>query len=163
PQVVAVSHELWGVEALLRWHDPERGPMPTVDLIRLAEDSGLISAVTDFVLGEAMSQVMTWERSSLARGLSLSVNASAVRLRNRNWGARLKRAWAQSGLPPSALDVEIAESPVMLSTAAPAAALSAIPALGVRLSIDDFGTGYSSLSRLRHLPVHSVKIDRMFV
>src|SRR5262249_30611389 len=126
--------------------------------------SGLISAVTDFVLGEAMSQVVKWERSGMARGLSLSVNASAVELRNGNLAAMLQRHLSHTGLPPAALDVEITGSTVMLSNAATAAAASAaIPALGVRLSLDAFGPGYSSLSRLRHLPVHSVKIDRMFV
>jgi diguanylate cyclase (GGDEF)-like protein len=163
PQVLATSHQLSGVEALVRWRDPERGLLPTVELIRLAEDSGLIGTVTDYVLREAMSQMLAWERAGLVRGLSLAVNVSSVELRDGTLVTMLQRHLAQTGFPASSLEIEITESTAMLSNAATASVLAALTSLGIRLSIDDFGTGYSSLSRLRHLPVHAVKIDRTFV
>jgi EAL domain-containing protein (putative c-di-GMP-specific phosphodiesterase class I) len=163
PLILARSHQLSGVEALIRWRDPERGLLPTIELIRLAEDSGLIGSVTDYVLREAMSQMLAWERAGLTRRLSLAVNVSSVELRDGTLIAMLHRHLAHSGFPAWALEIEITESTAMLSSAATASVLTALTRLGIKLSIDDFGTGHSSLSRLRHLPVHALKIDRTFV
>jgi diguanylate cyclase (GGDEF)-like protein len=163
PQVLAGSGSLCGIEALVRWRDPELGQLPTTELIRLAEDAGLIAAVTDYVLGAAMTQMLIWERQNLVRGVSLAVNVSGVELRDHTLIATLQRHLRNTGFPPSALEVEITESTAMLPDTSTAAVLSELVSLGVRLAIDDFGTGHSSLSRLRSLPVSALKIDRAFV
>lgn len=133
PQILSASRLLCGVEALVRWHDP---------------DSGLIGAVTDFVLGE---------------GLSLAVNVSGVELRDGTLISLVERHLRDTGFCASALELEITESTAMVSGTSNLEVLQGLTALGIRLSIDDCGTGHSSLSRLRHLPVHALKIDRTFV
>jgi diguanylate cyclase (GGDEF)-like protein len=163
PQILSESGALCGVEALVRWTDPERGSLPTTDLIQLAEDSGLIGGITDFVLGVAMARMLAWEREGLARGLSLAVNVSGVELRDGTLIRLIERHLAETGFPASALEVEITESTAMASSPAHAEVLRGLTALGIRLTIDDFGTGYSSLSRLRQLPVSALKVDRTFV
>jgi diguanylate cyclase (GGDEF)-like protein len=163
PQILTKSGQLSGVEALIRWRDPERGLLPATELIQLAEDSGLIGAVTDYVLREAMSQMLAWERAGLTHDLSLAVNVSSVELRDGTLVAMLQQHLAHTGFPASALEIEITESTAMLPGSATASVLSALTSLGIKLSIDDFGTGYSSLSRLRHLSVNALKIDRTFV
>jgi diguanylate cyclase (GGDEF)-like protein len=163
PQILTASRELCGIEALVRWCDPVRGLLPTIELIRLAEDSGLIGAVTEYVLRESMTQMLAWERAGLTRGVSLAVNVSSVELRDGTLVAMLQQHLARTGFPAPTLEIEITESTAMQSGHAAASVLTALTALGVKLSIDDFGTGYSSLSRLRHLPVHALKIDRSFV
>ena len=163
PQILSESGALCGVEALVRWTDPERGSLPTTDLIQLAEDSGLIGGITDFVLGVAMARMLGWEREGLARGLSLAVNVSGVELRDGTVIRLIERHLAETGFPASALEVEITESTAMASSPAHAEVLRGLAALGIRLAIDDFGTGYSSLSRLRQLPVSALKVDRTFV
>jgi diguanylate cyclase (GGDEF)-like protein len=162
PLVVTGSRAVYGLEALVRWEDPDRGTMPTADFIRMAEDAGLIDGVTNFVLGEAMSQMMAWRRAGLCGQLSLAVNVSGVELRDGGCVATIERHLRETGFPARALEIEITESTAMLPGAS-TAVLKELTAMGVRLSIDDFGTGYSSLSRLRHLPVHALKIDRAFV
>ena len=163
PQIDARTGLIDGVEALVRWHDGEHGLQSTPELIRLAEDAGLISEVTSFVLAEAMGQVLSWERQGLARNLTLAVNVSSVEVREGLLVPMLEKHLAATHFPPTALELEITESTAMLHGAAARALLTGLTARGVRLSIDDFGTGYSSFSRLRRLPVHALKIDRSFV
>ncbi len=163
PQVDVRSRRIIGVEALVRWHDPARGDVPAMDLIRLAEDSGLITGVTERVLAAALPQLLEWKRLAGHRELALAVNVSGVQLRDGSLVSLLERHLQVTGFPASDLELEITETTLMLGNASTASTLKALRALGVRLSIDDFGTGYSSLSRLQRLPVTGVKIDRTFV
>jgi diguanylate cyclase (GGDEF)-like protein len=162
PQIRAGSRTLHGVEALVRWRDPERGLMPTRELIRLAEDAGLIGAVTDHVLRSSMRQVLEWERQGLP-GMHLAVNVSGMEVRDGVLIPMLQRHLQETGFPPSRLELEITESTVMGSDRANRAVLAELKRMGLRLSVDDFGTGYSSLSRLQRLPVDALKIDQSFV
>lgn len=163
PQVDTRTGALYGVEALVRWTDRERGLQSTPELIRLAEDSGLISEVTNLVLEQAMTQVVAWTTQGLIKDLTLAVNISSVELRDGHLVPMIERHMAATGFIPGHLELEITESTAMLSGRTAGALLTALTSMGIHLSIDDFGTGYSSLSRLRRLPVHAVKIDRTFV
>jgi diguanylate cyclase (GGDEF)-like protein len=162
PQIVASTGALIGLEVLARWNDPVRGAMPASELIRLAEDGGLIGAVTDFVLNAALRQMIDWRLAGLATDISLAVNISGTELHDGTMDM-LQRHLAATGFPPSSLEVEITESTAMHAGTATTEVLNQLTSLGVCLSIDDFGTGYSSLTRLRHLPVSGLKIDRTFV
>jgi diguanylate cyclase (GGDEF)-like protein len=162
PQVAAGTRALHGVEALVRWRDPIQGLKSTAELIRAAEDAGLIAAVTDFVLGAAMRQVLEW-RQTAGRDIALAVNVSGVQMRDGALVAMLQRHLNDTGFPPHTLELEITESTVMRSEPSTMAVLSDLKRLGIQLSVDDFGTGYSSLSRLQRLPVDALKMDRSFV
>jgi diguanylate cyclase (GGDEF)-like protein/PAS domain S-box-containing protein len=152
------------VEALVRWESPERGLVPPLDFIPLAEATGLIVPIGAWVLEEGCRQLAAWDAdpaSGLA-GLALAVNVSPRQLQDPGLLAEVHAALEQHGLGPERLTIEITES--ALGDGAPTLRLlQALKDLGVRLSLDDFGTGYSSLARLRHFPVDTVKIDRSFV
>ena len=163
PQVSGGTRVLHGFEALVRWHEPNEGLKSTVDLIRAAEDAGLIGAVTDFVLGEAMRQMLGWQRAGLAADARLAVNVSGVEIRDGALVPTVQRHLLETGFPPASLELEITESTAMRSDSSTMAVLRELRQLGIRLSVDDFGTGYSSLGRLQRLPVDAVKIDRTFV
>jgi diguanylate cyclase (GGDEF)-like protein len=149
-----------GVEALLRWHHPTRGPIAPDEFIPLLERSGAIRAVGRWVLAQACEQMAAWH----ARGdtLDVSVNVSARQLDHDSVITDITDALQHSGLPASSLIIEVTETALMDNVEATAARLGAIKALGVRIAVDDFGTGYSSLAYLRQFPVDCLKIDRMF-
>jgi diguanylate cyclase (GGDEF)-like protein len=153
-----------GFEALIRWAHPTRGMVPPATFIPIAEDTGLIVELGAWVLGEAARQVAEW-RLTLpgAADLSVAVNLSARQLRDPRLLARVADVLDRSGLPGSALCLELTESLLMEDPQVAAATLRELRGLGVRLSVDDFGTGYSSLSYLKRFPVDHVKIDRSFV
>ena len=163
PVLEAGSLRVHGVEALVRWRDPQGALLPTTDLIRLAEDAGLIAAITDHVLGVALPQVLAWEREGLAKGLHLAVNISGVQIRDRALIPMLRRHLEKASFPATSLELEITESTVMRPGSEAAGVLNTLQEMGVSLSVDDFGTGYSSLSRLQRLPVSGLKIDRSFI
>jgi EAL domain-containing protein (putative c-di-GMP-specific phosphodiesterase class I) len=163
PQILSASGALCGIEALVRWDDPERGSLPASELIRLAEDGGLIGAVTDFVLRTSLAQMTAWSRDGLAPGLALAVNVSSAELHDGTLLTMLDRRLRETGFPAASLEVEITESAAMHAGTTTTAVLNGLTSLGISLSIDDFGTGYSSLTRLRLLPVNALKIDRTFV
>jgi EAL domain-containing protein (putative c-di-GMP-specific phosphodiesterase class I) len=131
-------------------------------LIRFAEESGLISALSNRIIVDAMRAVGAWGRD-LVPGLSLAVNVSGVQFREGGLVNKLREFLADTGFPPELLELEITESTVMRLGAATFTALAQLKSMGIRLSVDDFGTGYSSLSRLQRLPVDALKIDRSFV
>jgi diguanylate cyclase (GGDEF)-like protein len=150
-----------GVEALARWSHPKRGPVPPDEFIKIAENTGLINALTDAVLTTAVDQCAEWRRAG--HDLRVSVNLSARNLLD-PWLIDLVRSRLTSaGLPGSALCLEVTESCAMADPHRTWGLLTRLGDLGVTISIDDFGTGYSSLSYLKKLPVHEVKIDRSFV
>jgi EAL domain-containing protein (putative c-di-GMP-specific phosphodiesterase class I) len=164
PVVSFGSGRVVEVEALVRWESPERGLVPPLDFIPLAEATGLIVPIGAWVLEEGCRQLAAWDAdpaSGLA-GLGLAVNVSPRQLQDPGLLAEVHSALEQHGLAPERLTIEITES--ALGDGAPTLRLlQALKDLGVRLSLDDFGTGYSSLARLRHFPVDTVKIDRSFV
>jgi EAL domain-containing protein (putative c-di-GMP-specific phosphodiesterase class I) len=154
---------LVGMEALIRWQHPRRGLLGPDKFIGVAEDSGLIVPIGEWVLEHACEQLRQWQ-GSVAPGLRLSVNISVGQVAD---GERLFRAVEaavlKSGIEPSTLELELTESHLMQDIHEKASLLHRLGELGVGLSIDDFGTGYSSLSYLKTLPVDSIKIDSSFV
>ncbi|HUL95470.1 MAG TPA: EAL domain-containing protein [Usitatibacter sp.] len=163
PRMTVDTRELVGVEALLRWQHPRRGLLAPDRFIEVAEDSGLIVPIGEWVLENACAQLRAWQQA-VKPGLRLSVNLSVGQV---NDGERLYRsvesAMRDSGIEPGTLELELTESHLMQDIDEKAALLNRLGDLGVGLAIDDFGTGYSSLSYLKRLPVDAIKIDGSFV
>ncbi|HQT27103.1 MAG TPA: EAL domain-containing protein, partial [Burkholderiales bacterium] len=151
-----------GVEALLRWESEEQGWIPPDRFIGIAEDTGLIEPITEFVLERACMQAVEWSERGFG-DLQMAVNLSARSLKKPDLVDLIDRTLRQSGLAPGRLEIEITESMLIGDAAASVAILHQLKALGVRLAVDDFGTGYSSLSYLQRFPVDILKIDRSFV
>ena len=162
PFVALGSRTITGCEALLRWVHPTRGLLLPAEFIPLAEESGLIVPIGEWVLRTACAQLRTWLRAGLPP-LDFSVNLSARQLTHRDLGAVVTKALNDSGLHPSRLKLELTESMVMKSTPQTLQTIDIFKALGVELSIDDFGTGYSSLASLTRFPCSALKIDSSFV
>ncbi|WP_168794559.1 putative bifunctional diguanylate cyclase/phosphodiesterase [Paraburkholderia aromaticivorans] len=162
-QPIVDSHDgrTIGAEALLRWYNSELGNVSPGEFIPVAEDAGLIVEIGDFVLARACEQVAQWRRT-LAPELIVAVNLSPRQF-NDGLVERIERCLAQSGLEPTALELEITERLLMSDSETVLPMLSALNDMGVRISVDDFGTGYSSLSYLKRFPLHNLKIDRSFV
>jgi EAL domain-containing protein (putative c-di-GMP-specific phosphodiesterase class I) len=163
PRMRMADGELVGMEALLRWMHPRRGLVGPDKFIHVAEESGLIVPMGEWVLEHACSQLRAWQQS-LSAQLRMSVNISVGQVAD---GERLYRAVeaavSRSGIDPATLELELTESHLMQNIDEKATLLHRLGELGVGLSIDDFGTGYSSLSYLKTLPVDSIKIDSSFV
>lgn len=151
-----------GVEALVRWKHPERGLIPPDRFIPIADESGLIVDIGEWVLRKACHQAKAWHNQGYT-DLSISVNVSAVQFAQPRLLDIVNRALTDSGLHPQALTLEITESVVMHDAESAVGMLRALKHMGVKLSIDDFGTGYSSLSYLRRFPIDILKIDKSFV
>jgi EAL domain-containing protein (putative c-di-GMP-specific phosphodiesterase class I) len=164
PTVELATGRLAGVEALVRWEHPDRGLVPPLDFIPLAEQTGLIVPIGRYVLNEACRQMKTWQGLFPARPpMTVSVNLSARELDEPGLVGSVRAALQQSGLAPADLVLEITESLLLVDLPGTISKLSELRALGVRLAIDDFGTGYSSLAYLENLPVDILKIDKSFV
>jgi diguanylate cyclase (GGDEF)-like protein len=164
PIVSLQTGRLAGFEALVRWNHPRRGLVSPVDFIPVAEETGLIVPIGQWVLNEACAHVRQWQIDSPShRSLSLSVNLSARQVAQPDLLNRIKEALETSRLNPHCLKLEITESVVMENAEAAAQMFKQLRSLGVQLSIDDFGTGYSSLSYLHRFPLNYLKIDRSFV
>jgi diguanylate cyclase (GGDEF)-like protein len=164
PIVSLQTGRLAGFEALVRWNHPRRGLVLPADFIPVAEETGLIVPIGEWVLNQACAQVREWQINSPShRSLSLSVNLSARQVAQPDLLDRIKEALETSKLNPHCLKLEITESVVMGNAEAAALMFKQLRSLGVQLSIDDFGTGYSSLSYLHRFPLNYLKIDRSFV
>ncbi len=164
PIISLQTGRLAGFEALVRWLHPRRGLVSPADFIPVAEETGLIVPIGEWVLAEACTRVREWQTKSPShRSLSLSVNLSARQVAQPNLLERIKEALNESKLSPHCLKLEITESVVMENAEAAAQMFKQLRSLGVQLSIDDFGTGYSSLSYLHRFPLNYLKIDRSFV
>jgi EAL domain-containing protein (putative c-di-GMP-specific phosphodiesterase class I) len=150
-----------GVEAQIRWVSPTRGPVPPADFIPIAEESGLIVDIGQWVLATSARQAARWRRDF--PDLTLNVNVSGHELVHPRFAENVMRALTVAGLPTHAVTLELTESVLMKDPVTAVTALERLRDLGVRLSIDDFGTGYSSLAYLRELPVDELKIDRAFI
>jgi diguanylate cyclase (GGDEF)-like protein/PAS domain S-box-containing protein len=162
PQVELRTGTIFAVEALVRWRHPKLGVILPSKFIPLAEESGLIVQLGDWVLREACRQNKAWQDAGLAP-IAVSVNVSARQFREKNWVKRVKDTLRETGLDPKYLELELTESVIMHDIPEAIAAMRDLGALGVQFSIDDFGTGYSSLSALKSFPVARLKIDRSFV
>ena len=164
PIVSLQTGRLAGFEALVRWNHPRRGLVSPLDFIPVAEETGLIVPIGEWVLAEACAKVREWQAASPShRSLSLSVNLSARQVAQADLLERIKEALETTKLSPHCLKLEITESVVMENAEAAALMFKQLRSLGVQLSIDDFGTGYSSLSYLHRFPLNYLKIDRSFV
>jgi diguanylate cyclase (GGDEF)-like protein len=162
PIVSAVTGDIVGVEALVRWQDPEYGLVPPGQFIRIAEEAGLIAPLGAWVLREACRQNRMWQDSGLIY-LPVAVNLSAEQFRSRTLIDTVSEALMLSGLEARYLALEITETLLMEHSEQTVILLSQLNAMGLQLSIDDFGTGYSSLSYLSRFPIHKLKIDKSFV
>jgi len=161
PQADLASGRVCGVEALVRWPHPERGLIPPDAFIPLAEQTGLIGPLTDWVLAEAVRQGRAWQRAGLL--LDVSANLSMWNLHDPALPARVAGLLREHDLPPAWLRLELTESALMADPERVLDVLTRLAGLGVRLAVDDFGSGYSSLAYLKTLPVDALKIDKGFV
>ncbi|MBL4783333.1 MAG: EAL domain-containing protein [Porticoccaceae bacterium] len=162
PQVLAASGKLVGVEALVRWNHPERGLVSPAEFIPLAEESGLILPMSDWIMNQACRQTKTWVDSGL-EPFMVSINLSGMQFRQSDFKENVQKIIQASGVDPQLIGLELTESVVMGDAENTIATLLSLKELGVKLSIDDFGTGYSSLSYLQKFPLDTLKIDRSFI
>jgi diguanylate cyclase (GGDEF)-like protein len=158
PVVNLQSNEVSGCEALLRWRHPTRGIISPAEFIPVAEDTGLVVPIGEWVLQQACTEAATWPGD-----IRVAVNVSPLQLRNGTLAQIVVRTLEATGLPPHRLELEITESVLMQNNEATLHTLHHLRQLGVRIAMDDFGTGYSSLSCLRSFPFHKIKIDRSFI
>lgn len=162
PKLSLASGEILGFEGLVRWQEPELGLLPPAEFIPLAEESGLIIPLGDWVMREACRQSVAWQRAGLGE-VPIAVNLSAKHFRREGVAERVAQILRETGASPRQLGIEITESVLLEDADAAIRELVALRALGIELALDDFGTGFSSLSYLRTLPVQTVKIDRAFI
>jgi diguanylate cyclase (GGDEF)-like protein/PAS domain S-box-containing protein len=161
PQVDLATGAVVGSEALIRWRDPELGEVPPGQFIPVAEETGFIVAIGDWVLSQAMRQAALWHERGCP--MPIAVNVSALQFQQAQFTDRVASMLAVCGLPPHLLELELTESILVRDADEALHRLQALARLGVQLSIDDFGTGYSSLAYLKRFPIHKLKIDRSFV
>ncbi|MGG2398877.1 EAL domain-containing protein [Pseudomonas sp. SH1-B] len=162
PKLNLADDQLNAAEALVRWRHPQQGLVPPGEFIGLAEETGLITAIGEFVLRRACSQACEWQRQGLAE-IRVSVNISVHQLRQGNLTSLVRQVLEETGLAPQYLELELTESQLLDNVESVIVTFQQLRALGVKLAIDDFGTGYSSLSYLKRFPVHYVKIDQTFI
>jgi EAL domain-containing protein (putative c-di-GMP-specific phosphodiesterase class I) len=161
-KIAIATGRICGVEALLRWRNPQLGNVPPNAFISVAEDNGLIVEIGKWVLKTACAQSSAWRRLGLP-ALGMAVNLSPRQFKDPGLAQDVTEALFESGMEPTLLELEITEGMIMNSIDQAAEAATVIKALGVRLAIDDFGTGYSSLSQLKRFPIDTLKIDRSFI
>lgn len=164
PMVSLESRRICGVEALLRWHDSEEGAIPPDHFIPIAEDTGLIIAIGEWVIREACLALKRWDEQDIPLdGFVMHINLSGKQLLQKDLPRRLADILAETGVPPQRIALELTESSIMESETVGLDILTALRRIGVSIAIDDFGTGHSSLSRLKQLPISELKIDRSFI
>jgi EAL domain-containing protein (putative c-di-GMP-specific phosphodiesterase class I) len=162
PQMDLATEQIVGVEALLRWQHPELGLVPPDRFINIAENSGLIVPIGEWVLRTACVQARKWHDEGLA-AVPIAVNVSAVQFRQDGFRDLIKNVLLETGLPPQCLELELTESLLLTNADVMFSVLRELNEMGLQLTIDDFGTGYSSLSYLKQFPVKKLKIDRSFI
>jgi diguanylate cyclase (GGDEF)-like protein len=158
PVVNLARNQISACETLLRWHHPTRGMVPPAEFIPVAEETGLINQIGEWVLREACREAATWPDN-----IAVAVNLSPVQFKNQNLALLIVAALGESGLPACRLELEITEAVLLQNSEATLTTLHRLRDLGVRIAMDDFGTGYSSLSYLRSFPFDKIKIDRSFI
>ncbi|OQW78018.1 MAG: GGDEF domain-containing response regulator [Proteobacteria bacterium ST_bin11] len=152
-----------GCEALVRWQHPELGLISPSQFIPIAEDSGLIAQISNWVLENASRQMLDWQQSGLCQGMIMAVNVSANQFRQYGFGKHVREVLTEIGLEPQYLKLELTETILLDHIDDALVTLRELQALGVKISIDDFGTGYSSLSYLKKLPISELKVDHSFI
>jgi diguanylate cyclase (GGDEF)-like protein/PAS domain S-box-containing protein len=162
PQVDICSGRVWGMEALIRWHHPERGVILPDEFVPVAEETGLITEIGDWVLEEACRELREWQRGGFPEAV-LAINLSAAQLVQADFESGILEALKRNGLSGDRLELEITENVLMQEMDQAASRLQLLAAQGVRIAVDDFGIGYSSLGYLQALPLHTLKIDRSFI
>jgi EAL domain-containing protein (putative c-di-GMP-specific phosphodiesterase class I) len=162
PRVNLFTGELVGAEALIRWHHPELGTVSPARFITLAEETGLIVPISNWVLQTACRQNKAWQDNGL-KPIRISVNISSKHIKQDGAILAIRELLEQSGLPPEYIEMEITEGALIDGTDMALVVMEQLKEMGLRLSLDDFGTGYSSLTYLKRFPIDSVKIDQSFV
>lgn len=162
PRVSVDSLEVTGVEALVRWQHPQLGLISPSEFIPLAEDTGLIVPIGEWVLRNACTQNKRWQSQGFAP-IQMAVNICARQLHDQDLAQTVIRILDETGMAPDHLELELTESSIMQNAEVAASVLSRLKAMGIKISIDDFGTGYSSLASLKRLPIDALKIDKSFV
>jgi diguanylate cyclase (GGDEF)-like protein len=162
PLISAKTGRLAGVEALLRWNHPEYGMVAPTQFIPMAEETGLIASIGEWVLRTACSQMNAWYGRGLPR-IPVSVNLSSRQFRQENVASTIRKVLEDTGFAPESLELELTESLLMEDLASSKATLAELKSLGVAIALDDFGTGYSSLSYLKGFQLDTLKIDRTFI
>lgn len=162
PQVDIVSRRISGVEALIRWQHPQRGLLSPAEFLSVAEETGLIAPISDWVLREACRQAQEW-RTMGFESLTMAVNLAPVQFNYDDIPKMVSRVLADTGLPSANLELELTENTFFDPVQNPSPRLAALHNMGIRLTLDDFGTGYSSLLRVKMLPIDAIKIDRGFL
>ncbi|MEQ1560969.1 MAG: EAL domain-containing protein [Methyloglobulus sp.] len=161
PKMDIKSKAIVGVEALIRWNHPTRGILSPYEFIEFAEQRGLITAIGDWVIKTACSQIQEW--MSLGLDCKVSVNVSAMQLKEEDFVGKVIRTLTAYGVPPRQLELELTESTLMNNFDIALPSLKRLNSSGIKIAIDDFGTGYSSLGYLKNLPINILKIDRIFI
>jgi len=161
PKVDLETREIIGAEALLRWHHPKHGPIPPARFIPVAEESGMVGQIGEWVLRDACRQIRHWQNMGLSP--QVAVNVSARQFQQYDVAQLVSNVVREEQISPELLEIELTESAVMHNAEASVVALEQLKRLGVRVSIDDFGTGYSSLSYLKRFRLDMLKIDQSFV
>ena len=162
PQVDMATGRIVGLEALLRWQHPELGLVPPDRFIGIAENSGLILPIGEWVLRTACSQALKWQEEGLST-VTIAVNVSAIQFRQESFCGLIRRVLHETGLAPQCLELELTESLLLADADVTLSVIQELKAMGLTLAIDDFGTGYSSFSYLRQFRVSKLKIDRSFI
>jgi EAL domain-containing protein (putative c-di-GMP-specific phosphodiesterase class I) len=157
------THRASGVEALIRWRHPERGLMSPAEFIPLAEETGLILPIGQWVMEAACAQLKAWQQSPLTCGLVLSFNVSAKQFFQTNFVAQVLAAIQYHAIDPMLLNLELTESALVKNIEYTIATMNALGEIGIQFSLDDFGTGYSFLQYINKLPLNQLKIDRSFI
>jgi len=163
PQFCHKNKRLTGVEALIRWHDPEQGLVQPVQFLPFAEESGLIHSINDWVIVQACQQASAWVKADLFDGCRMAINISGQNVNFKKLSKRIMDVLAQTELAPQYLEIELTERVMMENTQEAIDALKQFKEMGVAIAIDDFGTGYSALSHLQLFPLTTLKIDKSFV
>jgi diguanylate cyclase (GGDEF)-like protein/PAS domain S-box-containing protein len=162
PQVDNTGN-IWGVEALIRWQHPTKGIVSPIEFIPLAEDTGLIIAIGQWVLETACAQLLAWQKDKPMQHLSISLNVSAKQFHQPNFVSQVKAVIKRYGVNPNLLKLELTESSLLVDVDNTIAIMNELKEVGLRFELDDFGTGYSSLQYLKRLPLSQLKIDQSFV
>jgi diguanylate cyclase (GGDEF)-like protein/PAS domain S-box-containing protein len=162
PKLCIKTCQIVGAEALIRWMHPERGLIPPNDFIHIAEYSGLIKQIGEWVIEEACNQLKEWRKKGLPE-ITVSVNVSSVQFQDRNLKKQVEINLKKSDILPRQIELELTETIIMKDSETAMQLLNALKAMNILISIDDFGTGYSSLSYLKRFPIDTIKIDRSFI
>nr|WP_320011775.1 EAL domain-containing protein [uncultured Desulfobulbus sp.] len=163
PQFCNQNQKMTGVEALIRWQDPEQGLIPPFKFLPFAEESGLIHAINDWVIVQACTQASTWVKAGLFEGCRMAINISGQNVNFKKLANRIMEVLADTGLAPEYLELELTERVMMENTQEAVDSLQQFKEMGIAIAIDDFGTGYSALSHLQIFPLTTLKIDKSFV